>query len=158
MLHFTKESRIAAPPRTVFRFHESPDALRSLIPPWESVEVVEAPKSLQPGSRAVLRMRLGPLHLDWVAEHVEYVRDRLFVDRQVKGPFAYWRHRHVFEDDGQGGTILRDEVEYLPPLGAIGRVLGGGLIRSKLQRMFDYRHEATRRACEPAGAIEIAGS
>jgi ligand-binding SRPBCC domain-containing protein len=147
---FVKESRIAAPPREVFRFHESPDALERLIPPWESAEVVEAPKSLLPGSRAVIRMKLGPFRIDWIAEHTEYVRDRLFVDRQVEGPFAFWKHRHCFEDDGEGGTILRDEVEYRPPLGRIGDMLAGWFIRYKLTRMFDYRHEATRRACEPA--------
>ena len=154
MQHFIKESRIAAPPSTVFRFHESPDALKLLIPPWESVEVVESPRTLLPGSRAVLQMRVGPLGLQWIAEHTEYIRDRLFVDRQVKGPFAYWRHRHCFEEDGEGGTILRDEVEYRPPLGPIGRFVAGGFIRAKLQRMFDFRHEVTRRACEGSGDAE----
>ncbi len=152
MQHFIKESRIAAPPATVFRFHESPDALKLLIPPWEAVEVVESPKSLLPGSRAVLRMRIGPFRLEWIAEHTEYRRDRLFVDRQVKGPFAFWSHRHRFEEDGEGGTILRDEVEYRPPLGPIGRLVAGGFIRSKLQRMFNFRHEVTRRSCERSDA------
>ncbi len=150
MRHFTKESRIAAPPATVFQFHERPDALKLLTPPWEPVEVVEPPKSLQPGARAVLRMRLGPFRFDWVAEHVEYERDRLFVDRQVKGPFAYWRHRHCFEEDGGGATILRDEVEYRTHLGAVGAVLAGTFIQTRLQRVFDFRHEVTRLACERA--------
>ena len=44
--------------------------------------------------------------------------------------------------------MLRDEVEYEPPLGALGRLLGGALIRGKLDRMFDYRHEVTRRVVE----------
>lgn len=152
MRHFIKESRIAAPRTTVFRFHERPDALKLLIPPWEPVEIVEPPKSLLPGTQAVLRMRLGPFRFQWIAEHTEYQRDRLFVDRQVKGPFAFWRHRHCFEDDGEGGTILRDEVEYLPPLGPIGGFVAGAFIQSKLQRMFDFRHEVTRRACEQPDA------
>ena len=46
------------------------------------------------------------------------------------------------------GTILRDEVEYKAPLGWIGRFLGGWLIRRKLDRMFAYRHETTRRMIE----------
>jgi ligand-binding SRPBCC domain-containing protein len=150
MQHFIKESRIASPPSTVFAFHESPDALERLIPPWERVEVVEAPRSLRPGSRAVLRTKIGPFRLDWIAEHTEYDRDRLFVDRQVKGPFSFWRHRHGFADDGEHGTILRDEIEYRPPFGAIGELVASRYIRSRLQRMFDYRHEVTRRACEPA--------
>jgi ligand-binding SRPBCC domain-containing protein len=51
---------------------------------------------------------------------------------------------------------LRDEVEYQAPLGMIGSSLGGWLIRRKLNRMFTYRHETTRRMIEsgePAGKI-----
>ncbi|MDR3620780.1 MAG: SRPBCC family protein [Paludisphaera borealis] len=152
MQHFIKESRIASPPSTVFEFHESPGALERLIPPWEQVEVVEAPRSLRPGARAVLRTKLGPFRLDWIAEHTEYARDRLFADRQVKGPFSFWHHRHCFGDDGEGGTILRDEVEYRLPFGAIGELVAGRFIRSRIQRTFDYRHEVTRQACEPVAS------
>ncbi len=72
----------------------------------------------------------------------------MFADRQVEGPFASWYHRHLFLDDGEGGTLLRDELEYRPPLGVVGRLLAGGLLESKLQKMFDYRHETTRRIVE----------
>jgi ligand-binding SRPBCC domain-containing protein len=148
MRHFVKESRIAAPPHAVFAFHESPDALVRLIPPWEQVKIVERGASLQPGSRVILRTKLGPLSLEWVAEHTEYEAGRMFADRQVRGPFAYWYHRHRFLDDGHEGTILRDEVDFSPPLGKLGKLVGGGFLDSKLKRMFDYRHEVTRQAVE----------
>jgi ligand-binding SRPBCC domain-containing protein len=147
-MYFVKESRIAAPPETLFRFHESHGALQHLIPPWEKTEVVESSGSLQPGSKVVLNGRLGLFPIRWVAIHTEYEPPHLFADRQESGPFAYWYHRHRFLDDGQGGTILRDEVEYQPPLGALGWWLAGWLIRKKLERMFAYRHETTRRLIE----------
>ena len=84
----------------------------------------------------------------WIAEHTEYQRGRMFADRQVEGPFSSWYHRHLFLDDGQGGTLLRDEVEYEPPMGMVGRLLAGNLLESKLRKMFDYRHEITRRIVE----------
>ena len=147
-MRFVKESRIAAPPDEVFAFHESPGALERLTPPWEKVALVEGGGSLKPGSRVVLETRLGPIRLRWVAEHTEYEPGRMFADRQVSGPFSRWYHRHWFLDDGAGGTLLRDEVEFEPPFGPLGRWLGGGFLRSKLQKMFDYRHEATRRIVE----------
>ncbi len=150
-LTYVRECRIAAAPADVFRFHESPQALTALIPPWESMAVVESPGSLAPGSKVVLRGRVGPLAVEWVAIHTEYAPPHLFADRQESGPFAYWYHRHRFLDDGQGCTILRDEVEYLPPLGMIGRTLGGGFLRRKLDRMFAYRHEITRKRVEAEG-------
>lgn len=148
---YVKETRIAAPPEVVFRFHETPDALTHLIPPWENMKVVESAGSLAPGSKVVLRGRVGLLPIEWVAVHTEYDPPRLFADRQEAGPFAWWYHRHHFLDDGQGGTILRDEVEYQVPLGTPGRWLGGWLIRRQLDRMFAYRHETTRRMVESDG-------
>ncbi len=147
-MQFVKESRIDATPARVFAFHESPGALARLTPPWEKVEVSEGGDSIRVGSRVVLKTKLGPVMLRWVAEHVEYDPPHLFADRQVSGPFARWHHRHEFLDDGRGGTILRDVVDYEPPLGAIGRLLGGAYIKSKLRKMFDYRHGVTRRIVE----------
>jgi ligand-binding SRPBCC domain-containing protein len=148
VMRFVKESRIAASPEVVFAFYESPGAFQRLAPPWERVEVIDGGDSLKPGSRVVLSVPLGPLRLRWIAEHTEYERGRLFADRQLEGPFSCWYHRHLFLDDGQGGTLLRDEVEYEPPLGMLGRLLAGNLLESKLRRMFDYRHEITRRILE----------
>jgi len=147
-MKFVKESRIAAAPDRVFAFHESAGALRRLTPPWEKVVVEEGGHSLRVGSRVVLRTRLGPIPLRWVAEHTEYAPPHLFADRQVSGPFASWYHRHHVLDDGRGGTILRDEVDYEPPLGALGRLVAGGFLARKLRRMFDHRHEVTRQVVE----------
>lgn len=145
---FVKESRINATPEEVFGFHESPEALTQLIPPWENMKVAESSGSLRPGSRVVLKGRAGIIPIRWVAEHTEYDPPRLFADRQESGPFAYWYHRHHVLDDDQGGTILRDEVEFQPLLGVLGRWLGGWLIHRNLERMFDYRHETTKRIVE----------
>ncbi len=147
-MRFVKESRIAAPPSAVFAFHETPGALSLLTPPWEKIEVVEGGGSILPGNRVVLKTKFGPLSLRWVAEHTEYEQGRLFADRQVSGPFAEWSHRHLFLDDGAGGCLMRDEVDYEPPLGLIGRMLGAELIRKKLHNLFDFRHEAVRRIIE----------
>lgn len=145
---FVKETRIAAPPATVFAFHESPGALERLTPPGQKLRIVEGGGSLQPGTRVVLRSAVGPIPITWVAEHTEYDPPRLFADRQVSGPFAYWYHRHRFLDDGQGGTLLRDEVEYRPHLGGLGALLGGPLVRRMLTQMFDHRHTVTKQLVE----------
>jgi len=157
-MRFVKESRIAAPPAVVFAFHEAPGALERLTPPWERVRVVEGGRSILSGSRVVLRMKLGPFPIRWVAEHMEYEPGRLFTDRQVHGPFAKWYHRHLFLDDGEGGTRLRDEVDYELPLGRLGRWLGSAFIEQKLARMFDYRHETTRRIVESGDVLDIASA
>ena len=149
MRRFVKETRIAAPPAVVFGFHESPQALTSLIPPWERMRVAESSGSLHPGSRVVLKGRIaGIIPVRWVAVHTAYAPPHLFADRQESGPFAIWEHRHEFLDDGQGGTILRDEVDYTLPLGALGQWVAGGFVKRQIARMFSFRHDTTKRIVE----------
>jgi len=85
----------------------------------------------------------------WVAEHTAYDPPRMFEDVQVSGPFASWRHRHTVEPHSDG-AILRDEIEFEPPMSLIGRLAAPMLILPKLEKMFEFRHGVTRAWCEAA--------
>ena len=138
---FIKQSEVAASPEAVFAWHELPDAVERLTPPWEHAEVVEKSGGLQVGAKVVFKVYVGPFWRTWEAEHIEYDPPHLFVDVQRRGPFAYWLHRHRFELTPRGTTLMTDEVEYALPLGWLGELVGGSFARKKLQRMFDYRHQ-----------------
>jgi ligand-binding SRPBCC domain-containing protein len=43
---------------------------------------------------------------------------------------------------------LRDEIEYEPPLGFLGRLAAPAVIIPRLRRLFEYRHNVTREWCE----------
>ena len=143
---FIKQTEINATPAALFAWHEQPDAVERLIPPWEKVEIIERGQSLKVGARVVFNVFNGPLPLRWVAEHVEYEPPHLFADVQRSGPFAYWYHRHRFEPTTRGTTLMTDEVDYALPLGFLGEWVAGWFVRRKLQRMFDYRHSVVTRA------------
>jgi len=66
----------------------------------------------------------------------------------VKGPFRKWLHRHIVTPRGDEQCVLTDDIEYELPLGALGRVFGGRFARRNLERLFAYRHQVTREACE----------
>lgn len=147
-MRFVKESFIGATPERVFAFHELPDALERLTPPWERTRVVRHAPNLHPGARTVVETRLfGLVPVRWVAEHTLYDPPRMFEDVQLRGPFRRWRHRHVVEPR-EPGALLRDEIDYEPPLGALGRLLSPLLVEPRLRKLFDYRHAVTREWCE----------
>ena len=152
IMTFVKESMIGAAPERVFAFHELPDALERLTPPWERARIVERAESLEVGSRAVVEMRMaGLLPVRWVAEHTAYDPPRMFEDVQVSGPFKRWRHRHIVRPNRDGvvsNALLRDEIEYEAPFGWLGRLLSPWLVERRLRRLFDYRHRVTREWCE----------
>ena len=143
MLRFVHQTRFAASVEAVFAFHERDDILSLLLPPWQKGRVISRTGGLQVGARVEFRLWIGPIPVTWIAVHTAYEHNRLFVDEQEKGPFAYWRHQHIFEPDGDG-CILRDEIDYSVPLGLDPLV--GWLIERDLRRMFKFRHEVTARA------------
>ena len=147
-MRFVKESLIRATPERVFAFHEQPDALQRLTPPWETSSVVQLARISDVGSRSIIEAAVfGPWKMRWVAEHTAYDPPRLFEDVQIAGPFRQWRHRHLVEPHPDG-AILRDEIDYEPPLGFLGRIAAPLLIEPRLRKLFAYRHQVTVEWCE----------
>lgn len=146
-MRFLKETVFPVSAEELWAFHERPDVLQLLTPPWQKTEIVQPPVSLEVGTRVILRTKLGPFWQTVVAEHVEYERGRMFADRIVKGPFARWLHRHTVTPRGPSESMLTDDIDYELPLGVLGRVFGGFYARRQLERLFEFRHEVTRREC-----------
>jgi len=147
-LRFVKESIIRAPPEKVFAFHELPDAITRLIPPGESVRLIQKADISQIGSRAIIEQKIfGIFPSRWVAEHTRYDPPRMFEDVHISGPFASWRHRHIVEPHEEG-AVLRDDIEFEPPFSFLGQIAAPLAILPKLEKMFAYRHEVTRKWCE----------
>ena len=100
------------------------------------------------GARSIVQIRVAPLV--WVrAEYVHVLCEppHLFEDRQERGPWRSWHHRHILEAHPEG-TRLVDEVDFEPPFGFLGRLAAPLLILPRLRRIFAWRHRATREWSE----------
>lgn len=147
-MRFIKESVIHASPERVWAFHELPDAFERLLPPWEKATIVQKADISVIGSRAIIEQKIfGIVPSRWVAEHTAYDPPYSFEDIQISGPFAKWRHRHIIEPHAEG-ALLRDDIEYEPPLWIFGALAAPFAIVPKLEKMFAYRHDVTRKWCE----------
>jgi ligand-binding SRPBCC domain-containing protein len=138
---FTIETPLPAPAATVYAWHENPEALGALSPESAGIEILQ-PAKLEVGAIAHLRVPLIPglLKSDWLAE-IDFVQPGLeFRDRQIKGPFKYWYHRHLFIPNGSG-CLMRDVVEFRIPGGTVMHHLGTPFVMSELKKMFNYRHQ-----------------
>ena len=147
-LRFVRRTRIAAPVEQVFAWHEAPGALARLTPPDERVRMVGETGGIRDGGRVELAIGRWPFSIRWISEHSAYIRNRQFRDIQVQGPFAKWEHTHLFEPDGADACYVEDDIEYALPFGFAGRWLAGRIVERKLDRLFQYRHQATRQANE----------
>ncbi len=148
-MQFIKESIICAAPERVFAFHAMPDAIERLIPPWENARIIKKADISQIGSRAIIEQKIfGIVPSRWVAEHTKYEPPRMFEDVQISGPFKSWRHQHIVLPHEGGTALLRDEIEYEVPFSFVGKSIAPVFIVPKLEKMFAYRHEITRKWCE----------
>jgi ligand-binding SRPBCC domain-containing protein len=151
MTRFEVTTAVAAPPRCVFDV-----SLR--------IEVHTASMA-DFGERAVDgvtsgRMKLGDT-VTWQARHFG-LRWRMtslisacdppgyFVDEQVTGPFKRWRHAHHFVPDGNGGTLMRDVVEFAAPLGLLGTVAERTVLDWYMPRLIRVRNDHVRTTAEAA--------
>jgi ligand-binding SRPBCC domain-containing protein len=149
-MRFQARSLIRTTPEKLFAFHELPDALTRLMPPWEKSRVIERSPDLRVGSRTIVEARIAPgIFMRWESRHTAYDPPRLFEDQQVRGPFRSWRHRHIVEPHAEG-ALLVDDIEYTLPLGFLGRLFAGAAIERRLRRVFAFRHRVTREYCENA--------
>ncbi|HEU0122571.1 MAG TPA: SRPBCC family protein [Bryobacteraceae bacterium] len=146
MFRFCFESILRASPEDVYAFHARPDALSLLLPPWPPARVLERKGGLEAGAFTVIRMGYEPFGCNWTAVHTECIPNVLFTDEQQRGPFRYWRHRHLFIRQEDGGCLLRDEVTCALPFGLDWLVRP--LLQWQLNQMFIRRHAVTARHVE----------
>lgn len=140
---FQKQCVIDAPVESVFAWHARPGALERLIPPWDPLTVIRRTGGIKPGAEVVMRIKAGPLPLEWRARHTHFEENRMFRDILVRGPFARWEHTHRFAPHGAGGCLLTDSIAYALPLHPFSTAITDKVIQNMLGRTFAYRHDVT---------------
>lgn len=140
-MRFTYRSELPGhDPHAVFDWHERPGALERLTPPWGEVEVLHRSGGIEDGGEVTLRVHRGPTNFKWELRHRDYEYGRQFRDEQVAGPLKSWLHTHHFSELAGGGTVIEDEIEVEPPLGAAGAAIGPAFLKAELTRLFRFRH------------------
>jgi ligand-binding SRPBCC domain-containing protein len=76
----------------------------------------------------------------WMTEITHVADKKYFVDEQRKGPYKLWHHQHHFRAI-EGGVEMTDLVHYRLPLGFLGSLAHGILVKGELQKIFTYRYQ-----------------
>ena len=147
---FQRSVSVSAPAQDLFAWHLRDGAFEDLVPEWDGTRIVERSGRLEDNSlRVVLSVPvLGPVRQRWTIRHEGFEAGRRFCDVMERGPFPRWHHEHLVEPVDAESSRLVDTITYELPLGALGRLVGGPIVRRRLERMFDHRHDVTRRAFE----------
>jgi ligand-binding SRPBCC domain-containing protein len=70
-----------------------------------------------------------------------------FTDEQIRGPFRYFRHEHLFRPHGTG-TLMTDRVSFAAPLGFLGRIAERLVLIRYMRRLIEQRNSFLRGGIE----------
>jgi ligand-binding SRPBCC domain-containing protein len=140
-----REQYVDRPLADVFHFFAEAHNLERITPPWLSFTVLTPdPIEMRVGALIDYRLRVHGVPVRWTSRIEDWEPGSSFVDRQLRGPYGLWHHRHTFAEAGEG-TVMRDEVDYAMPFGVLGDLAHSLFVRRDLERIFTYRHEAVPR-------------
>jgi ligand-binding SRPBCC domain-containing protein len=152
-----RSQRVDIPVERAFDLYADTRNLEPMTPPWLHFRLTgEVPVTMGAGALLHYALRLHGVPIRWTTRIETWSPPAGFVDTQLEGPYSMWEHTHVFEDDGEGATLIHDRVRYAIPLGPLGAIAHRLFVRRDLRRIFDYRAAALSRlvAKEPATVAE----
>jgi ligand-binding SRPBCC domain-containing protein len=136
-----RETVVAAALDDTFAFFADAANLERLTPPWINFRIrTKRPIAMNEGAVIDYLIGLYGLPIPWRTRIDVWEPGVRFVDRQVAGPYRWWRHEHRFEREGNGTRVI-DHVEFVPR----AAWLSARLVRRDVERIFAFRQDALPR-------------
>ncbi len=131
--------RVPRPIAEVFDFFSNARNLERLTPPSLRFHVLtEGPIEMAEGTRIDYQLKVHKIPIRWQSEITAWEPPYRFVDEQSRGPYRWWVHEHLFEEQGEF-TFVRDRVRYAAPG---GRLMNRLFVARDLRKIFAFRAKA----------------
>lgn len=145
MQRISAETWINASLEECWDFFSNPNNLLKLTPADMKMQVkTEIPAKMYAGM--IISYKVAPLFgipLSWTSRINQVKEGHYFTDDMIEGPFAIWHHQHFFEEQ-DGGTLVKDIVDYKAPLGIIGQLFEPILVKPRVKAIFAHREKVIR--------------
>ena len=136
-----KKQIINKPIKQVFYFFSRPENLELITPDYLNFKIkTPLPIKMEVGRKIDYKIKFRGIPLKWRSEISVYNPPFIFIDEQIRGPYAFWEHTHRFEEYNSN-TIIEDIVIYKLPLGIIGKLTNHLFVKSDLDDIFEYRQK-----------------
>ncbi|MGQ0540636.1 MAG: SRPBCC family protein [Blastocatellia bacterium] len=150
----TRGLTLDLPREQVFDFFADAGNLERITPPELNFHIITPqPIDIKQGALIDYKLKLRGFPVTWRTEISVWNPPHSFVDRQLRGPYSQWIHRHTFTEIDANKTHIEDEVKYRLPLEPFGDI-AYFLIRRELDYIFDYRQKAVAEILKMPFAAE----
>ena len=140
-----REQLLPGAPEDVCAFFADARNLEAITPPFLGFRILTpTPIAMREGTLIDYSISLFGVPLRWRTRIAAWEPGVRFVDEQLLGPYALWRHTHTFERRGDG-TLMRDVVDYREPLGPLGAAAHHLFVARTVERIFEFRRGAVDR-------------
>ena len=142
MYQLTTQTLVNRAIEEAFDFFANAENLNKITPPWLQFNIVsDPPIKMRVGTIIEYRLKLRGFPIKWVSEIPIWQPPFRFVDRQKSGPYQYWHHEHLLEEQDKDSTRVKDIVTYKVPLGRFTHTL---FVKHDLKKIFKHRSSSLR--------------
>jgi ligand-binding SRPBCC domain-containing protein len=106
-----RELLVPQPIAVAFDFFSRPENLQTITPPWLRFGIVTPQSEMRAGTLIGYRLRVHGIPFRWLTKIDRWTPPFEFVDIQLKGPYKFWRHVHLFSQVDRA-TRISDTVDY----------------------------------------------
>lgn len=132
------ETIVPTPMADTFAFFADAANLERLTPPWVNFRIrTPLPIEMREGTIIDYEIVLHGVPIPWRTRIDAWEPGVRFVDRQVAGPYRWWRHEHRFEPHADGTRVI-DDVQYVPR----AAMISAAMVSRDVARIFDFRQRA----------------
>jgi ligand-binding SRPBCC domain-containing protein len=123
----------------VFPFFADAGNLERITPPSLRFRILTAqPIEMRQGALIDYELLIRGVPAGWRSLISVWEPPARFVDEQLRGPYRWWRHEHLFIDEGDE-TLVLDRVRYGVPGGWLVNRL---FVATELMKIFEFRQRA----------------
>jgi len=138
---FKTETILNKPIHEVFPFFANAENLDAVTPTWLKFEILTSlPIEMKIGTQVDYRLRLHGIPIRWHSEITEWDPPHKFTDVQLKGPYRFWKHEHLFSAESDR-TRMIDRVEYSIPGWIFSPMVHSLFVKNDLEKIFAYREK-----------------
>lgn len=135
---FTEKTLLKTSREKAWEFFATPRNLHRITPPDLGFSSGLGDEPMYSGQQIRYKLTVLGWPVTWVTRITDVETGTRFIDEQIQGPYARWRHVHEFKRVPLG-VEMTDTITYTPPFGLLGRVANAVFIRRELRRIFGYR-------------------
>ncbi len=146
MRTFEREQLLPLPINQTWEFISNPRNLARITPASLDFRIVsQVPDKMYDGLTIEYKVKpLLGIPVTWVSLIKNIQEPYRFTDEQIKGPYAFWSHIHVLSEV-PGGVMMKDIIQYAPPLDGILPWLNRRVVRPQLEQIFHYRSQTLKQ-------------